>query len=107
MAYQIPYLKYEFNNSTIDENLFRYLKSNTSEQIISDFEKFKEQTRSDFNKEWKTEKLVYEISATTFVIVLVVFIYQIATESKSEILGYIMLLFFLLSLVCFMLIHMD
>ncbi|WP_420575797.1 hypothetical protein [Ekhidna sp.] len=86
MSYQIPYFKYEFNNSTIDEKLFQYLKSNTTEQILSDFEKFKERTRSEFNKEWKTQKIVYEISLAVFLISLLGLF--LTWESGSEITGF-------------------
>jgi len=90
MIYKFPYFKYDFINSTIDENMYRYLKTNTSSQIISDFNKFKKQTRAEFNREWKVQKLVYEISVTLFLISLLGLIFN--WGSDSEIGGYFVVL---------------
>ncbi len=90
MIYKFPYFKYEFVNSSIDENLYWYLKTNTSSQIVADFNKFKKQTRAEFNKEWKIQKLVYEISATLFLISLLGLIFS--WGSDTDIGGYIIVL---------------
>ncbi|HPE42462.1 MAG TPA: hypothetical protein PKV88_00145 [Bacteroidales bacterium] len=66
------------------------MKTNTSSQIISDFNKFKKQTRAEFNREWKVQKLVYEISVTLFLISLLGLIFN--WGSDSEIGGYFVVL---------------
>jgi uncharacterized membrane protein YkgB len=55
--YRTPYTKFKISNKLIDNNFYDYLRKSTKEEIVLEMKEFKNKEISEFQSDYKTERL--------------------------------------------------
>lgn len=72
MKYNIPYRTYNFEFENIDENLYKYFKTNSIDKILADHKEFKKNQLSQFKEDNITEYHIYFTSSFIFIVSLII-----------------------------------
>ena len=84
MRIEVPYVKTRFYNSVVDQHTFEKLKSQSKQELLQNFAEFKRETLSDYFKENKLERVLFNVFYPFVCLVPLLFVIMIILDFPED-----------------------